>query len=200
MKVRLALALVFAASVGLAAAQPARAKERARATLVTRLPLTAPAGTRIDVRWRLFTIGEGGRQRPFDAGGIFVRLRSAAGAAATEAFASGGSHPSGIYRATVTVPDGGIGGVQIGLMGWTSGPKGEHRSDLLFPITNAPRVDLRASAASVSHRDSKTWPFVVGASAATLGLALLLLAGRRRLSQARSLTKRRPVSSKPTRS
>lgn len=128
--------LLAIAAAALVAALPVGAKEGVKATLTTTIPLEAPAGTEVRVTWRLFSVDEDGRRQPFGASGVFVRLVSGAGAGAKEAFASTRSHRAGEYEATVLVPEGGIGDVEIGLMGWRSDATGTRRSDMLFPITN----------------------------------------------------------------
>jgi hypothetical protein len=130
-----ALACLAAAVVALAAACPAAAKEGVKATLMTRVAIDAPAGTKLRIAWTLAYRDEQGRRHPFGGGGIFVRLLSASGARAETAFAHG---TSGRYAATVRVPAGGMRAIQIGIRGWSSGPSGTHRSDMLFPITNDP--------------------------------------------------------------
>jgi hypothetical protein len=89
------------------------------------------------VAWTLTYLDEDGKRHPFGAGDVFVRLRSASGAAAKEAFDSQGAHPTGEYAATVVVPKGGVGKVEIGLRGWATGPSRTRRADVLFPITKA---------------------------------------------------------------
>ena len=160
---RFALVALAAAAAVLVAALPAAGKEGVEATLLTRIPLDAPAGTRLEVAWRL-TYLDHGLRRPFGAGGVFVRLTSAAGAGAVTEFASG----DGDYKTTVVVPKGGIGDVQIGLQGWTSGPGGTRESDLLFPITNDPLP-------GAARRSDAGWPsWVVVLVAAVLGGVALL--------------------------
>jgi hypothetical protein len=162
-----ALAVLATAAVALVAALPAAGKEGVEATLLTRIPLDAPAGTRLEVAWRLDYLDHG-RRRPFGASGVFVRLRSAAGASET-GFASG----NGAYRAAVVVPKGGIGDVQIGLRGWTNDATGTHESDALFPITNDPLPGAVRSRAG--------WPrWLVVLVVAPLALLALLAARQRR--------------------
>jgi hypothetical protein len=105
--------------------------------LETNVPLNAKPGTRLRVAWALTYLDPHGKRQPFGAGDVFVRLRSASGAAAKEGFDSQGAHPTGEYAATVVVPKGGIGKVEIGLRGWTTGPGRTRRADVLFPITKA---------------------------------------------------------------
>ena len=179
---RFALVALGSAAVALVVALPAAGKEGVEATLLTRIPLDAPAGTRLHVAWRLTYLDHG--RRPFGASGVFVRLRSAAGAGAETGFASG----DGDYRATVVVPKGGIGDVQIGLRGWTSGPAGTRESDALFPISNDPLPG--------TVRSRGGWPrWIVVLLAAPLALlALLVVVQRRPVRKARF---RAHPSSKP---
>jgi hypothetical protein len=125
-------ALLAVAAVSLVAALPAAAKEGVKATLTSRIPVDAAPGTELDVAWTLaFT--ENGQRHPFGAGGVFVRLASATGGKAE----TGEARPSGgDFTATVTVPEGGIGDVQIGLHAFRSNPSGT--ADMIFPITNDP--------------------------------------------------------------
>jgi hypothetical protein len=106
--------------------------------LTTGIPIDAPAGTELQVAWRLFSVDASGQREPFGANGVFVRLRSASGPEVEEAFARTGAHATGEYRAVVGVPDGGIGDIEIGLMGSRSDATGTRRADLIFPIANDP--------------------------------------------------------------
>ena len=171
---RFALVALGAVATALVAALPAAGKEGVRATLLTRIPLDAPAGTRLEVAWTL-TYLDHGRRRRFGASGVFVRLRSAAGRSAETGFASG----AGDYRATVVVPKGGIGDVQIGLRGWTNGPAGTRESDTLFPITNDP-----LPGAPRSHAGWPRW-LVVLVAAPLAVLAVLVVRQRRPVRKAR---------------
>jgi len=128
------VAVLAATAVGLTAA-PAGAKEDVGATLTTPIPLDAAPGDEITVAWTLESVDDKGKRHPFGASGIYVRLFSAAGGDPTVGPATGGD---GRYEAAVVVPEGGIGGVQIGLQGWVSDPTGTYRSDAFFPITNNP--------------------------------------------------------------
>ena len=96
--------------------------------------MAAPAGTTFRVAW-IVTILDSGKRRPFGAGGMFVRLLGRVPGASTKVYAQG---VNGRYRATVTVPRGGLRGIQLGLRSWVSGPEGTRESDWLFPITNGP--------------------------------------------------------------
>ena len=161
--------MLATAATALVAALPAAGKGRVAATLLTKIPLDAPAGTRLEVAWRL-TYFDHGSRRAFGAGGVFIRLRSAAGRSMATEFANG----DGVYRATLVVPKGGIEDVQIGLQGWTNGPAGTRESDLLFPITNDP---LPGSAA----RPDRGWPsWIVALVAAPLALLAVFVVRQRR--------------------
>jgi hypothetical protein len=131
---RSARCLVVAAAIALVAAVPAAGKEGARATLASHVPVGAAAGTRFRVAWTV-TMLDGGRRRPFAAGGMFVRLVSPVRGASTKVYAQG---LDGRYHATVRVPRGGIRGIQLGLRSWVSDPSGTRESEWLFPVTNDP--------------------------------------------------------------
>ena len=110
------------------------AKEGVEATLVADVDLNAEAGSTTRVIWRLAA----GR-KAFGAGGVFVRLDSPyEGGSPTFGFASSGSHANGRYFARVRVPAGGIGGIRIGLRGWSSRST---RADVYFRIRNNPLDD-----------------------------------------------------------
>ena len=179
---RFALTLFGTASVALVAVLPAAAKEGVVATLRTSIPLDAPAGTRLHVAWTLAYVDDEGRRMPFGANGVFVRLHSASGADAEEGVATGA------YEATVTVPQGGIGDVEIGLIGWRSDATGTHRADAIFPITNdpVPGRPVASSAAggarSADAGGSTIWILIVVASFLSVAalLAVALIRRRRR--------------------
>ena len=172
------LSLVVAALAAGAAAVPAAGKDGVRATLATRVPLAADQGARLRVAWTLTYADEGGAGKPFGANGVFVRLVSASGAPAQTGFAPTGSHAGGRYAATVLVPRGGIGDVEIGLVGMSSGEGGTRRADMLFPITNDP---LPGSAHVVSAPSGAAVSQPAGGGPATstivVGLASILAAG-----------------------
>jgi hypothetical protein len=128
---RSTLGFLGVATVAFVATLPAAGKDGVKATLTTRIPLNAPAGTNLHVAWTLGYVGEHGLWHAFGGGGIFVRLVSPSGVTADTAFAQG---KPGRYAANVRVPKDGIGRVQIGIRGWMSGRPG----DALFPITNDP--------------------------------------------------------------
>ena len=165
---RLSAALLVVTAAALVAALPAAGKEGVKATLTTPIPLAASPGTKLDVGWTLASLDEHGRRQPFGGGRVFVRLLSASGADPETAFTQG----SGAYEATVTVPKGGIGDVQIGIQSWTNGPSGTKQADWLFPITNDPLPGATRIAAE--PKAGASWPWIVLVVAVGLSFALLL--------------------------
>jgi hypothetical protein len=138
------LAVLALAGVPLLAAGPAHAKEGVTARLLTPLSLDAAPGEKVTVVWALGGVDEQESRRPFNAIGVFVRLLSATGARSTVGFATPDAHPTGRYDAQVTVPEGGIGGVQVGLGGTSDGAA----ADTLFPLENDPFAAARGQGAS----------------------------------------------------
>jgi hypothetical protein len=132
-----------AIAIGLTAA-PVAAKEGVEATLTTPVPLAATPGDEITLAWKLTYEDEKGKRRPFGATGVFVELFGAGGGASTIGSASDTAHPTGEYEAVVVVPEGGIGGIQIALMGWSDGEP----SPLVFPITNNPLPEVSTTPAA----------------------------------------------------
>jgi hypothetical protein len=167
---RVTLGLLCGAAAALLAAQPAAAKDGVKATLNTAIPLDAPAGTSLRIGWSLAYRDEQGRRRPFAASAVFVRLLSRTGAGARTVYVSSGTYTTGRYSASVTVPDGGIRDVQIGLRGFTSGANGTHNADVVFPITNDPLPGV-AGVVTPTGRNRTSW--IVGVA---LGAMLLVLA------------------------
>src|SRR5262245_5797270 len=115
---RLSLILV-AVCLPLLSGSVVEAKEDITARLTGQLPLDAPQGTPVTVAWTLFARDAHGHQRLFDADrvalGVFVRLLGTSGVPPTTGYATGRAHADGRYEAQVTVPSGGMHGVQIGL-------------------------------------------------------------------------------------
>src|SRR5205823_334555 len=108
---RSALTCFAVGAVALVVALPAASEEGVKATLTTRIPIAAPAGTMVRVSWTLSYRDEHGQRHPFGGGGIFVRVLGRSHAAQT-ALARG---TTGRYVATVRVPKGGMRGIQIGM-------------------------------------------------------------------------------------
>lgn len=122
-----AILLVVAAMAPVAAG-----KEGARARLLTALPLHAKAGAPVTVEW---TVKErvNGKLVPFRANPMFVRLIGK-GTAKT-AFAQQFGPP---YRARIRVPRGGIRGVKLGLMGYSTTGTTTRAAPEFFPVVNSP--------------------------------------------------------------
>jgi hypothetical protein len=124
----------------------ALAKGGVVAELSRPLPRAAAPGTSFLVSWKLLHPAED--DRPFSALKVFIRLHSLADGPATTAFAYEEPLGSGRYFATATVPEGGIAGVQIGLLGST---------EIFFTVRGTrakpggsfPAWDLAAIAASL---------------------------------------------------
>jgi hypothetical protein len=176
---RFALALAGLVAVALLTALPAAAKEGVEATLTSNVPLRAEPGTRLTVRWTLSYV-EAGKRHPFEAGGLYVRLRGASRTQAETAWAGG---DRGSYWANVTVPKGGIGDIQFGLVGWQTDARGSRRADAIFPIANDPLPgDLRASnpGGSDGRGPSPAIWFLILAGAALATAAVLRRLVRRR--------------------
>lgn len=192
MKRRLLAILLGAIAAGVAAT-PALGKEGVEATLETSIPLNASPGEQVTVAWTLASVDERGKRQPFGAGGVFIRLVSASGEEPTTSVASG---DNGEYEATVRVPEGGIGGVAIGLHGISSGPTGTSQSDVYFPVTNNPlpaptlaQLEVRDDVTparptgSGSNGLASTWVAVlVVAPLLALGSLAIVLRNRRRVS------------------
>ena len=172
---RITLPVLVAVAAALVAALPAAAKNGVKATLTTRIPLDAKAGTPLHVGWTLAYPDADGQLHPFGAGGVFVRLVSASGADARTGYSNG----DGAFRATVVVPEGGIADVLIGLRSWTNGKDGTKEGDMLFPITNDPLPGAaRIVPPEPSGGGSTGW--IAGSVAASLlALCALWLARRR---------------------
>jgi hypothetical protein len=129
------LLLLVIALLLVLAAMPASAKESMTATLMTRVPLGAKPGTTFRIAWNIETPGARTTRRSPDDDRFYVRLLSATGARSTHAY---GQLARRHYVATVLVPRGGIGDIEIRLKGWQITPGATRRADALIPITNDP--------------------------------------------------------------
>jgi len=188
------VALIAALGCALLAATPAAGKDGVRATLENPGQLSqAAAGERVRVAWTLGSAAQGpalatpGRIAPrgFGASGVYVRIRRASGAAPQVVSARPGS-PAGRYVADVTIPEGGISSIAIGLEGYRY-VRGQApaRADVLFAIDNDP-----FAAGSTTDGVSAPWlaPAAVlgmlGGLAVLGSLFVVLRAGTRRRSVA----------------
>jgi hypothetical protein len=154
--------LAMACSLLVGAGPAALGKEGVKARLLTPLRVDAAPGEQLTVVWALAGTDEQGRRQPFNAIGVFVRLLSASGGRPTIGFATPDAHPQGRYDAQVAVPNGGIGGVQIGLRGSSDG----QASDELFPLENdpfaAPARGVAAGQEATSGRPLPAWLALAG--------------------------------------
>jgi hypothetical protein len=160
--------LVSPLLLALVAAPAVHAKEGVRATLIGPVDLDARPGERITIAWKL----EDTRGRPFGAGGLFVRLRSAAGGRPATAVTDG----SGRFEVGLTVPKGGIGRIEFGLRGWRIAGGQTSRADVLFPLVNDPfaRPPARRAGSSFTsptapadHEPLELWLAILAAVAVT---------------------------------
>jgi len=117
----------------LAVAASATAKEGAQARLLTSLPLHAKAGARVTMEWSVNVRDPNGKLVPFRANPMFVRLIGKG--TATTAFAQQFGPP---YRARIRVPRGGIRGIKLGLMGYSTTGTTTRAAPEFFPIVNGP--------------------------------------------------------------
>jgi hypothetical protein len=131
-------AVLLGVAAAAIAAAPAFAKEDVEATLTSTIPVDASRGQEITISWRLESVDDEGRRRPFGAAGVFVQLESRSGGLPSVGFASGDGGRDGAFEALVVVPDGGIGGIAIGLGGTVSDATGTRPSYVYFPVTNSP--------------------------------------------------------------
>jgi hypothetical protein len=130
---RSALSVLAAVVLALALAGTVAAKGDTVAELDAPIPRDAQPGTEIDVGWRAW-VPDGDNEWPFEGLPVFIRLTSPDGASSTEAFAAEDPPGSGHFLATVVVPDGGVGLVEVGLFGESCIDSECTRSDLLFPL------------------------------------------------------------------
>lgn len=145
---RLATATVIAAVLVVAFAGSAAAKGDAMAELDAPIPPDADPGTELEVGWRAWT-PDGGTEWPFAGSPIFIRLISTDGTASTEVLGTENPRGSGHYLATISVPPGGVGRVEIGLLGESCVDGACTRSDILFELPEEQRVPAAALPVSV---------------------------------------------------
>jgi hypothetical protein len=160
--------LLVTIGLALALAGSAHAKEGAVARVRGPLP-DAPPGTPITIAWSLVFPED--KDHPFNACGVFVQLRGASGAAPTRGYADGGdcrAHLKGEYDATVVVPEGGIGEIEIGLSGTT---------DVFFPVV----VATASPPPSPSRTDRRANQGPIGALIGLVVAATCVIAYRRML-------------------
>jgi hypothetical protein len=171
-------AIVLATLLAVAGTLTAFAKEGAIATLDAPIPGDAEPGSEITVGWTVETPGGNGEVTPFNAEGMFIRLIPATG---DPVEAVGTQGPIGHYVATMTVPAGGIRGVEAGLRGESCTGGTCQRSDLLFTIdestTPAVAAENAAGANTAPEAPVDTTPPVsIASDPLPMGLVVLGLA------------------------
>jgi hypothetical protein len=148
---RLVTALVAGALCVLLAAPAAVGKENVRARIDSAVPLHAAPGKQIRIAWTL-SFTERGSRHPFGASGVFVRLLSSSGGEPVKA--PGHKRATGGFVAEVTVPEGGIRRITIGLEGIRLIGGRSENADVLFPVDNDPFA--AADRAAKHARDSRS--------------------------------------------
>lgn len=126
---------LIATTVLMIIAASVQAKEGIQATVHSKIKSAAIDGQRLELIWSL---EDEKTAKPFTACSVFIRLISATDQS-TEAFANGCvPDAQGHYRATVTVPEGSIANVEIGIAGTMTRDGKSSRSDWLIPLANDP--------------------------------------------------------------
>lgn len=125
------------------------AKDGALASLETPIPVDAGPGTEIAVAWRAW-MPDAGTDWPFSGSPVFIRLVSATGGRSTETMGRERPPGSGRYEATIAIPSGGVGRVEVGLFGESCVKGTCSRSDLLFELPEDQRVPQAAAARPVA--------------------------------------------------
>ncbi len=153
--------------LALSLAGVAAAKGGALASLETPIPPDADPGTTIDVAWRAW-MPDAGTDWPFSGLPVFIRLISADGSFATETMGRESPAGSGHYDATIAIPSGGVGRVEVGLFGESCVDGTCTRSDLLFELPEDQRVPQAAAAPPVAPLGTAADPLAVRSGAATV--------------------------------
>ena len=180
----------------------AAAKGDAMAALDTPIPPDADPGTELEVGWRAWTPGADG-EWPFAGSPVFIRLTSADGASSTEVLGRENPSGSGHYLATIAVPSGGVGLVEIGLFGESCVNGVCSRSDILFELPEGQRTPLAADV-SVAEPPIPAAPQPVAVPAEDVSLdsvqlALVIVAGAALASLAIGLIGRSRATTGPAR-
>ena len=134
--------------LALSLAGVAEAKGGALASLERPIPPDADPGTTIDVAWRAW-MPDAGTDWPFSGLPVFIRLVSADGGLSTETMGRESPAGSGRYDATIAIPSGGVGRVEVGLFGESCVDGTCTRSDLLFELPEDQRLPQSAATPPV---------------------------------------------------
>ena len=191
---RLATASLLGFLLLLAIAGTALAKGDAMAALDAPIPPNADPGAELEVGWRAWIPG-GTSEWPFSGAPVFIRLTSPDGSSSTEVIGRENPSGSGHYLASIPVPAGGVGLIEVGLFGESCVQGVCTRSDILFELPDEQRVPVAAApvivdppipaapepmpAARVTPPDNVPLATAIVAGAVALSLVLGLL-GRAR--------------------
>ena len=159
-------AALAAVLLALSLAGVTAAKGGALASLETPIPPDADPGTKIDVAWRAW-MPDAGTDWPFSGLPVFIRLISADGGRSTETMGRESPAGSGQYEATIAIPSGGVGRVEVGLFGESCVDGTCTRSDLMFELLEDQRVPQPAAALPVVPLKSAADPPAVRSVATT---------------------------------
>jgi hypothetical protein len=140
----LALGAVLAVGAG-----TALAKEGAVAQLDAPVRMDTPPGTIIDIGWSVFAVDGEGTSRPIFGSPIYVRIVPAGGGAPVEVAGTERPAGSGHYVASVIVPAGGIGTLEIAMHGQACDGSTCWEADYVFPMNDDPRIVPPPVAGSV---------------------------------------------------
>ena len=163
----------------------AAAKDGALVSLETPIPPGADPGTEVDVAWQAW-MPDAGTDWPFSGSPVFIRLVSADGGRSTETMGRESPSGSGRYEATIAIPAGGVGRVEVGLFGESCVEGTCTRSDLLFELPENQRVPQTVAALPVMPLATAANPeagrsvaanVATGDPAPNLPIAIAIIAG-----------------------
>lgn len=127
---------------------PPVARNWVQATLISPIPRSEPGGSTVVVRWKLWSRDQHGKVVPFGAAELFARIVNPTRTQVTTTPARCHNGRKAIYchdgrfYARIRVPSGGIGRIQVGILGSSLDAPGEPGSSNpapgLFPISNYP--------------------------------------------------------------
>jgi hypothetical protein len=139
-----AVALSRGVRTFLGLSNPPVARNWVQATLIGPIPRSAPAGSAVTVRWKLWLRDQNGKVMPFGAAELFARIVNPARTHVTTAPARCHTGRRAVYchdgrfYARIRVPSGGIGRIQVGIIGYSDAGGSLKAAPNLFPITNYP--------------------------------------------------------------
>lgn len=164
------------------------AKEGGVARLDAPIPDDAPPGTELEIGWSVFIVDDTGTSHPIVGSPVYLRLIPAGGGSPVEVDAIERPSGSGHYVATVTVPDGGIGRVEVAMHGEACDATSCWDADYVFPMHDDPAVAVPpiagsepAATGSAATTDQGPLALLVAAvtGLAAVGALVALVLGRR---------------------